>query len=229
MVRALLAGTKTQTRRVLQRRGLGACDHREFPNVPEGPWKMDGSGFTYCMTCGNGVSPSNNFKGVNIRFAVGDRLYVREAWRSEFTSEGVAPRDLAPDSPIEYIAGGVTNLPERTVHFGGRHRQAMHMPRWASRLILIVTEVRVQRLQEISAEDARDEGVDRRSPMVRQMWLFGADKEARERIYLQACPWEYEVLWNKLNADRGFGWDTNPWVVAVTFTVEHRNIDRPAP
>ncbi|WP_287202590.1 hypothetical protein [Mesorhizobium sp.] len=221
MVRALLAGTKTQTRRVLRAKpGMTIPD----ATVDAGP-------------ASGGISrrlelPVDKLK---VPYAVGDRLYVRERVACGACAIG-KPSHWAPSfwrgeqgtpknpNGLWYEADGLA--PENPITERGRWVQGMHMPRWASRLTLIVTDVRVQRVQEISAEDARDEGVDRRSPMVRQMWLFGADKEARERIYLQACPWEYEVLWNKLNADRGFGWDLNPWVVAVTFTVERHNIDQ---
>ncbi len=157
---------------------------------------------------------------------IGDRLYVREAWRCN----GWAT-DLATIMYRANEGGGYTAMTEQYPVAGRKPlrvtsgwRPGIHMPRWASRLTLTVTDVRVQRLQAISAEDARDEGVDRRSSSVRQMWLFGASKEEREAIYLRACVWEYEQLWGAIN---GAGsWDRNPWVVAYSFTVDKRNIDQ---
>ena len=83
------------------------------------------------------------------------------------------------------------------------------MPRWASRLTLTVTDVRVQRLQEISEEA---EG-----PHQHPCWP--------DEYYVS---WQeaFRHLWDSINAKRGFGWDANPWVVALTFTVHQRNIDR---
>ena len=86
------------------------------------------------------------------------------------------------------------------------------MPRWASRLTLTVTDVRVQRVAEISREDCVAEGCPGFVSHDMQ------DGEMPEE--------EFQDLWNTLNASRGFGWDTNPWVAAITFETEQRNIDR---
>jgi len=102
-------------------------------------------------------------------------------------------------------------------------RLGRFMPRTASRLSLEVTDVRVERLQSISAEDARDEGVDRHSQSVRQMWLLDATSEQRAAIYLRACIWEYEQLWNTISGSGA--WEANPFVVAVTFRPHLMNID----
>jgi hypothetical protein len=84
------------------------------------------------------------------------------------------------------------------------------MPKRASRLTLTVTDVRVQRVQEISEDDVKAEGVRPEGP---DLW---------DRVEMLA---RFAGLWDSLNAKRGFGWDVNPWVVAMTFTAERRNID----
>jgi len=231
MMCALLAGTKTQTRRVLNPQP-GACDHSLIPGEPP-RFVIEGS-TTHCAVCGNGMELDHRrrdgVRSISLKYQKGDRLYVREAWKTHAAYDDISPAAMGGDEPILYEADGAHQTwGYPAISKIGRFRQGMHMPRWASRLTLTVTEVRVQRLQEISDEDAREEGVNRRSPMVRQMWLFGADAQERERIYLQACRWEYEALWNSLNDARGFGWDANPWVVAVSFTVERRNIDQVRP
>src|SRR5690606_34593004 len=119
----------------------------------------------------------------------------------------------------------------------GKTRVSIFMPRWASRLTLTVTDVRVERLQDCSEEDAIAEGVETdlwdMAPVARDYsrpdghfvgWDIGilppntsvdADRVGRE---------SYRTLWDSIN---GAGaWEANPWVVAVTFTVEQRNIDR---
>jgi hypothetical protein len=72
------------------------------------------------------------------------------------------------------------------------------MPRWASRLTLEITDVRVQRVQEISEEDAEAEGV----------YVPQIDGTLRS---------QYELIWNTINRKRGLPWDSNPWVWAITF------------
>jgi hypothetical protein len=85
------------------------------------------------------------------------------------------------------------------------------MPRWASRLTLIVTDVRVQRLQDISEEDARAEGI-----FTPEIGYVNLGKKAPVI--------QYAMLWNSLHGPDA--WDANPWVSAITFTVHHGNIDQ---
>ena len=83
-----------------------------------------------------------------------------------------------------------------------RWRPSIFMPRWASRITVEVTEVRVQRVQGITAEDAIAEGVN------------------EENVYCEKHPravCAYALLWDHINEKRGFGWDVNPWVWAVSF------------
>jgi hypothetical protein len=199
MVRALLNGSKTQTRRVIE--------PTDKPMAPGQILLMTGP----------------RFGGTAYRFApryrVGDRLYVREHWRTFISLDGVAPRELwAPGcgkgAGILYIADNrgmsLTAAGERfsgdregDISAFGKHRQAMHMPRWASRLTLTVTDVRVERLQDCSEADAFAEGVS-----ASEYW---------------PATMAYRDLWDSIN---GLGaWDENPWVAAYTFTVERGNID----
>lgn len=220
MVRALLQGTKTQTRRILNPQPIGTPWFWEGDEVDPAPVWFDGyeSGREPCGAATREVNDP-----LKVRYAVGDRLYVREnftivpasAYRcSEGVQFTVNPTDR--DEAAIYAAGWDRSIP--------KWKPSIHQPRWASRITLTVTDVRVQRLQDISAEDARDEGVNARSHKVRQMWLFGANAAERDRIYLQACPWEFEDLWNSIHgAD---AWEANPWIVALTFTVAKRNIDQ---
>lgn len=178
MVKALLAGRKTQTRRVLNPQPIGF------------DW--------FDLRC-------------KPRFAVGDRLWVREAWHAARSLDRTPPREIPCDADIEHAATA-RNYAE--IGLKGKLRPGMYLPRWASRLTLTVTEVRVQRLQAITTADALLEGVD-------VGLVDGIITRPNTRD-------SYRELWDSLNADRGFGWDTNPWVVAVSFTVAHRNIDAEA-
>lgn len=196
MVRALLDGSKTQTRRILG------------PQPDE-----DGLRFNLDRQAWEDTDATMH----DIRFAVGDRLYVREAWRTLHNVDCLPPRYLADDpSKITFEADPENRNP---LWAFGKFRQGMHMPRWASRLTLLVTEVRVQRLQDISEEDAKAEGCS-----------VGRDDE---EIWVDAT-WNFKQLWDSINAGRKdkdgnllpYAWDDNPWIVAVTFETHKVNIDQ---
>lgn len=187
MVRALLAGNKTQTRRVAR--------------VQSDVELIDGMG--------------GSARGdlVRYRYAHGDRLWVREAWCSHQAYDTDKPSDMGGDEPVGYIADGTWQTwGWPPVEIPGRYRAAMHMPRWASRLTLTITELRVQRLHDITEADALAEGVGSLTVTTPKLGL--ASITAIEG---------YRDLWNSLHGDGA--WDANPWVAAISFTVQHGNID----
>jgi hypothetical protein len=230
MVRALLDGRKTQTRRVLKLPTKTFSGGPIYERPDMGGWEPTTSGGGGSFTIGKAgeriPAPErpaiwHRTTGVcmTIPFQSGDRLYVREAYRFPDILDMTPPRDVTgswvlyeadgTDAPM----GGLRSYSEEY----GKFRQAMHMPRWASRLTLTVTDVRVQRLQEISEADARAEGLEWVAPT----WGVSG----------VAASWNgdprlaFAGLWDSLNAARGYGWDANPWIVALTFTVERRNMD----
>jgi hypothetical protein len=83
----------------------------------------------------------------------------------------------------------------------------LHLPRWASRLLLELTDVRVQRLQEISYNDVLAEGLTH----------FLTDEAQTDASHIAEAKQAYGELWDKLNAKRGFPWNSNPWVWTLTF------------
>jgi hypothetical protein len=137
----------------------------------------------------------------------GDRLWVRETWRVHPWYDGDAPRNLSacPPADIEYRATPIARSEEPEDGYG-RWRPSIHMPRWASRLTLSVTDVRVERVQEISPEDCVAEGV----------FADGAYVIEPGLPYPVAT---FKALWDSINAARGYSWDSNPWVWCVTFEV----------
>jgi hypothetical protein len=84
-------------------------------------------------------------------------------------------------------------------------RPSIHMPRWASRIMLEVTDVRVERVQEISTVNAEAEGCEG--------W------QCRPKLYETVQRAEFRELWDSINAKRGFGWKVNPWVWVISFKV----------
>jgi hypothetical protein len=138
MVQSLIAGRKTQTRRIINKQAAHDAIAVFGPKFLTLPGNRD--------LLPVGVIP-------------GDRLYVREAWRTWRSADELPPRDLIPHDgrPLWYEADP---FELRTGLDVGRYRHARFMPRWASRLTLTVTDVRVQRLQDISEADATDKGAD---------------------------------------------------------------------
>lgn len=145
MVRALLAGNKTQTRRVLKvdlREGIDSI-------FSEGRKMWEGCSWT-----------GDRRETIPVRYFSGDRLWVREHWRAANAYDDLSPSAMGGEESIYYEADQVWQTWGWPLPVGpeDRFRQAMHMPRWASRLTLIVSDVRVQRLQDISEADAWAEG-----------------------------------------------------------------------
>lgn len=211
MVRALLDGRKTQTRRILKPQPrLFTIDDKGTP-CQVGVMQIEGEAVNSVWL---GIAQAGVLPGQKVRFAAGDRLYVREAWKASAGNDRTRPTELSPETPVYFVA-------DDRLWPVARYRAAMHMPRWASRLTLTVTDVRVERLQNISESDAKAEGLE-----FQMGWLpqyRGTDQ----------LPWRSEFprdafhdLWDSINGKReGAGWDENPWVVAVSFTVKKGNID----
>ena len=211
MVRALLAGTKTQTRRVVKL--LGAEVIEERPDGLDGavfsqpwPWSPQYDGWVPC--------PYGR---------TGDRLWVRETWAALQPTDDAATasehRDRVVERPEDgervalwYRADGEMPLVEQLwaddEEDGIRWRPSIYMPRWASRITLEVTAVRVERLQAITDADAKAEGVERN--VDDGVEYFGPLNHGHidPRV-------AYRSLWESIN---GAGsWAANPWVWVVEF------------
>jgi hypothetical protein len=186
MVKAILNGSKTQTRRVIKRpRYRHEIDH-------EGVWLEDEYGDWDKAPCPYGQP--------------GDRLWVRETWADNVCTYP-NPKALYRADAIQDDSGEredcwwIGDTPFRIP----RWTPSIHMPRWASRITLEITGVRVERLQEISDQDARAEGVE----------VLQGPFDVRERrmgIYGHA----FAHLWDSL-AKPGADWAANPWVWVIEF------------
>lgn len=201
MVRALLDGRKTQTRRFLP--------HPEYYGCPTGDCPHDRQ-----EQCNQAMAEST---AGNLKFAVGDRLWVKETWRAGRGYDEVPPRDMAPFSRIWFEADGCNDNADA---IGRKARPSIFMPRWASRMTLTVTDVRVQLLNDCSEADALAEGVIEYEPTMEDPAEFSAFEGTD--VFNNAVS-AYRDLWNRIN---GAGaWEANPWVVAVSFDVRKGNID----
>ncbi|MCE0852978.1 hypothetical protein LU689_24000 [Pseudomonas asiatica] len=132
----------------------------------------------------------------------GDRLWVREAWAADAQVDSITPRDLSHGEPIAYPADGSIRQTGFAMISQGRGRPSIHMPRWASRILLEITDVRVERLQDISEEQAEAEGV-------------GFLRHAPDADETLTAAQLFECLWSSINGDES--WSGNPWVWVVEF------------
>lgn len=206
MVRALLDGRKTQTRRVIKLPTRTRDGHAIYERPDMGGWEATtvGGGSAFRVGKGGERIPVPEAPGIWHRtcavcisapYDVGDRLWVRETF------------DWDGDDP-------------NTIHYHATHdkdfdcfikkwRPSIHMPRWASRILLEITAVRVERLQDISEEDAEAEGV---------LAFHSQSPGLEARPYyrsMQSNRGLFEQLWGSINGDES--WAANPWVWAITF------------
>ncbi|EAB1980457.1 hypothetical protein M1Y80_002305 [Salmonella enterica subsp. enterica serovar Hadar] len=196
MVNAILSGRKTQTRRPIK------WKQTRFTEIAE---RDDGSLWPWAEDCE---------RGGDIWFAcpfgeVGDRIWVRETWQVIHDhideSSHVEYRTYAPSIPKEKDRYWHTVYAE---HFGDESREdrgfpwrpAIHMPRWASRITLEITDVRVERLRDLSEEDAKSEGIIPSAGGVLPGWEY--------RI-------NFRDLWMDIYGTDN--WEANPWVWVIEF------------
>lgn len=195
MVKAILDGRKTQTRRVVKGAALEwlAADMftPEFVALQEN------------YLCPYGYP--------------GDRLWVRETF---YVQESIWEKDRGLQ-PIHYRAD-ITDPWEVEDYF---LKPSIHMPRWASRLTLEITKIRVERLQEISEEDAKAEGVrftdfgDDYGYMKQQKPGFHVGEVSSYEECHGTAKTCFGGLWETIHAKDGMGWEKNPWVWVIQFRV----------
>ncbi|HCE5825676.1 TPA: hypothetical protein NHK69_002140 [Pseudomonas aeruginosa] len=211
MVRAILEGRKTVTRRVMKYQphedasvtvgnyNITVVDrHGEQQPGPEafGAWWSDGE-----RGC---ISPHGQ---------PGDRLWVREAWAADAQVDAIAPRDLSQGEPIWYPADFSVRQTGCSMISKGRGRPSIHMPRWASRILLEITSVRVERLQDITEDQAEAEGVERPENITNVDVWDGAERELFNAMNQPRA--RFRRLWSDINGSES--WDANPWVWVIEF------------
>ena len=187
MVNAILSGRKSMTRRILK--------------PPYGTLEYLGNG---------------NWKPICTRFFRGDRLWCREGLvcATENMGEFASFADV-----VCYAEDGSTALRDYQMVKWPWKRETLNarfMPRWASRLTLIVTDVRVQRLQDISNEDAIAEGTE---PHGHAFTGYGKQSDVWMAPY-----YSFAILWTSIHGPDA--WDANPWVAAISFETHKCNIDK---
>ena len=182
MIKAILAGKKTQTRRVVK------------------PQPDNDGGWTSCTSVHD-----HNIVEFCPYSQPSDRLWVRETWWKD-QSGGL----------WGYKADGIDWPP---TNCGGKAIPSIFMPRWVSRITLEITDIRVQRVQEISRVDTHAEGIlrfDRDNPDVNGG--VGYNRGAPNLPMRYESLAAYEDLWDSINRKK-YPWASNPWVWAITFKV----------
>ncbi len=220
MVRAILNGTKTQTRRVCKSQPYGNGFHFDGHELlchndylPPSAMLMDvrRGGVSYT------TSNLEGWEGECPYGQPGDRLWVRETWM-DLRGTGVEHRPTPASGLQRYAYAADTPRgsygDEARKEYGLKWRPSIHMPRAVSRINLEVTGVRVERLQDISEADAVAEGIERAEDFFGcPCWkCYGEDADV---VAPDDPVGSYQSLWESIN---GAGsWDANPWVWVVEF------------
>lgn len=225
MVAALLDGRKTQTRRILK---------PQFDDIQRYGWRaLRGATVT-------GKIDGQLAEEHRLPYWAGDRLYVRESYwqRGDWIEDservtkvtGVPKWLFRPisdeiifDEPAEYRTGWQSG-PDEAIY----KRLGRFMPRRYSRLTLTVTDLKIERLQDISEADAIAEGLERVAHPRGIAWksyeTYPDGTPHPHAVVPNSSPiTSYRELWDSINGPGS--WDANPWVIATTFTVEQKNID----
>lgn len=216
MIKAILDGRKTQTRRVIN-----------FPIGFSGADIIVKSEYQ-----GKDIWDVQNPRELGVykiipKYQIGDRLWVKEGWRCTGggTTRNIIYR-VDGDSPMSFC--GVDDGRKAILHvpkeywekwdyyvydskIGCNWRSGRFMPKWASRIWLEVTDVRVERLQDINEKDAITEGIDR------NLLPYDANDVDKAYLYDGTAIELFKTLWNSINAKRGYGWDTNLSVCVYEF------------
>jgi hypothetical protein len=210
MVRAAWGGLKTNTRRLLyaERKARGAV-------VPPSVYLI---GYPTPLT-----SPAQRtywtLAGYWHKAKPGDRLWVREVWQSQTEFDKATGRGASLRFAANWTPGP-----------GFKWRSPIHMPRWASRLTLVVTATKIERLRDISEADAQAEGARRFDDIPSpHPYPASADRWSMENPTdtdqcLGSASAAFGSYWEKLHGPGG--WYENPWVVALSFVVHRCNIDK---
>ncbi|HIJ71681.1 MAG TPA: hypothetical protein HPP87_10010 [Planctomycetes bacterium] len=206
MVNALLAGRKTQTRRVIKPQPILQPNHPPFKDRGYDVWWHPK---TACQTV---HALRQSLRDYCPYGDIGDRIWVKETFAIENTCEYDEHIDIPTDRPVKTIEDGYHLIPhyratepEPHITDGGpdgdddttKWSPSIFMPKWAARIWLEITGIRIERVQDIDAGDITKEGLIASSTMdLIAVWID---------------------LWDSINAERGYGWHVNPWVWAISF------------
>jgi hypothetical protein len=211
MVRAILAGRKSQTRRVVK------------PKYEIGMWDWDPKDKSYGPFIADKYGDYHKVTDY-APWQPGDRLWVRETF-ADLRGMGFG-NDPVTDKPWNFaykadIQPG-SDSDQARIDYGVKWKPSIHMPRAASRITLEVTDVRVERVQDITEQDAISEGALTIPNTPEYQKVFDEAVSAEQKPPLGESPRQrFARLWDIINAKKGYGWETNCWV----WVIEFRRVD----
>ncbi|ENX57627.1 MULTISPECIES: hypothetical protein [Acinetobacter] len=217
MVQAILDGRKTQTRRIIKKAPTTAINHRLIELDNGWNWQVNEQGVVPTMhreICNPMICPYG---------MVGDRLWVRETWHVEPGARGWSMDENEPCTGwIEYKAGGSKEVtapdfdavqrcfPKGEVDWDfvpSDWRPSIFMPRWACRIVLEISNIRIERLQAISDSDAKAEGI--------LETMYGWKSQSDSYRYGETPRAAFHILWEEINGSDSL--KANPWIWVVEF------------
>lgn len=205
-VRQILAGAKFQTRRVIKPRIKNAFGY--YPGESFWVGEHPGGGW-WAVDDPNGP-PSWMIEDQDLRKRegfpcpygkIGDCLWIRETF--SINDRGQVLMKTTKDELTNLL-----NLPDVPIKW----RPSIHMPKWASRITLEITDIRVERVQDITEEDARQEGIINGGCL-----NCGEDEPCGCSNPQPDARDSFIWLWDSINAKRGYRWSENPWVWCISF------------
>ena len=220
MVRATLDGRKTQTRRVVKKQPSGS----KWKSTIDLLGKIAKAIFIHDVDKDSAIS-----RTVKCPYGkVGDRLWVRETWQPcgpwdcldgmhiRLKADRSLFKPLNPPSPFLLENDGRDGLGKDGKQ---KWRPSIFMPRWASRINLEITDIRVERVQDIDEMGALEEG----TPTEYFKKVHGTYKESHQTTtgeFISGSARDaFSRLWDSINAARGYSWESNPWVWVIDFKV----------
>lgn len=204
VVRAILAGRKIQTRRVIKPQPLTDANIR-LTSI-NGILHIIDTNFTFGEDLGGLDCTYANY--VPLPYQPGDILWVRETFYHAYATTTVNGLEYVLENTYYYKA----DYPSDKLN--PPWLPSIHMPREVARIFLRVTNVRVERLQNISFDDAIAEGMGREGHIAMGISCPESEEEFNFKRYPERL---FRRIWDNLNAKRGYGWDTNPWVWVIEF------------
>jgi hypothetical protein len=221
LVQAILDGRKTQTRRVITSDQLN-----DDPNYWESFGVQRAKDITFTPQPSPGLYALFGNKGDDdwiepIKSPYGkpsDELWVRETWQA-LQHGSYKPFDCKPSEIPEQYADVRYKADEGETQYPWK--PSIHMPRWASRIQLTVKDIRVERVQDMSVEDMEEECITGHSKPSALLGKPNSYYQNGDGLKYNTPQEAFRQLWDSINADRGYSWESNPWVWVVEFEVKN--------